>query len=239
MIRPADLGTGDDEKQHHVAAELTPEAMRLVTEVVDRRTGRLRLLPAAFWKGLDPKLVIQFATATGRWCIVTTELVAWLEERIAGRKAIEIGDGNADLGFHLGIPQTDSCARVTDPAARLRALQHHHPLPSAPPNGRQLDGLAAAQAMWSDVVVAAWPMRQRNAREANDDSYHLDVGETALLREADYICIGNRAVHMRMRIMALPHTEHAPPWLVSRAHRPEQDRIWAWKRWRGKRGRQE
>jgi hypothetical protein len=47
---------------------------------------------------------------------VTVELVAWLHDRIAGRKAIEIGAGMGDLGYHLGIPQTDSYAQIEDPA---------------------------------------------------------------------------------------------------------------------------
>jgi hypothetical protein len=205
--------------------------------VLAPRTGRLRLLPASFWKALDPRVVVMFAMVTARWCIVTTELVEWLKDRIAGRKAIEIGAGNGDLGFHLGIPQTDSHAHRDDPVMKERARALGLPFTSQPPDVLKLDGLAAVHAMRPDVVVAAWVTQEGNARDGADQAYHLGVRETAVVREADYILVGNQSVHGRKRILALPHTEHAPPWLVSRAFHPECDRIWAWKRWREKRAR--
>ena len=85
--------------------ELLGEVIRLLAEVFDVRTARFRLLPAAFWRAIDPQVLVVFATATARWGIVTVELVEWLRERIRRRKAIGIGAGNGDLGFHLGIPR--------------------------------------------------------------------------------------------------------------------------------------
>ena len=237
MIPGADAIAGSDEQVRVLSAELAPDAARLVMEVLDPRTGRLRLLPASFWKALDPELVMRFATVTARWCIVTAELVEWLRERIAGRKAIEIGAGNGDLGFHLGIPQTDSRAHQHDPLVQKRALELGHPLTSPPPDVIKLDALAAVHAMRPEVVVAAWVTQHGSSRDGADQSYYLAVRETTIVREVDYILIGNQSAHGRKRILALPHTEHAPEWLVSRAFHPERDRIWVWKRWREKRAR--
>lgn len=214
------------QETRYLALEHAPEALRLLPEIFDVRTGYFQLKPAAWWKALDPELVTFIGHAAARWCIVTTELVEWLRDRIAGRKAIEIGAGYGDLGFHLGIPQTDSYAHVTDPAAIQKAALFQHPLTRPPKDVRKLDGLAAVHACRPEVVVAAWVTHQG----INGDGYYLGVRETALVREADYILIGNEAVHHRKPILALPHETHAPPWIVSRALHPALDRIWVWKK---------
>lgn len=77
--------------------------MRLGLEVIDPQTDRLRLLPAIFWKSLHPDLLRLFAYGTARWGIVTAELVAWMKDRIAGRRAIEVGAGRGDPGRTPGV----------------------------------------------------------------------------------------------------------------------------------------
>lgn len=54
MIRHADPTLGEKER-HYLAAELAPEALRLVVEVMAPRTGRLRFLSVSFWKALEPE----------------------------------------------------------------------------------------------------------------------------------------------------------------------------------------
>ncbi|HEY3283412.1 MAG TPA: hypothetical protein VGN26_14180 [Armatimonadota bacterium] len=49
----------------------------------------------------------------------TRELVLWLQELIRGRRAIEIGAGNGWLGWHLGIPMTDSYQQSEHPDTML------------------------------------------------------------------------------------------------------------------------
>lgn len=214
--------------------ELALEVMRLGFEVLDPETGRLRLFPAAFWKALRPEVVIVFATRAARWGIVTVELVAWLREQIAGRKAIEIGAGAGDLGFHLGIDQTDSYAHCEHPAVVARARQLGHPMPRPPADVRKLDGLMAVRAMRPEVVIASWVTEYGLVGRPGmpDHTSDLGVRETALVDEAAYILIGNRSAHGAKRILDLPHEEHAPPWLVSRSADPVGDRIWSWKRQR-------
>lgn len=71
-------------------------------------SGRLRILPAAYWATTTPPERGLFCVRHGVYCLVTEELVAYLREAIAGRSAIEIGAGNGVLAEALGIPATDN-----------------------------------------------------------------------------------------------------------------------------------
>lgn len=214
---------------------LAPEALRLHLEVVDR-DGRIRLLPASFWKSLDPQLVTLWGILATRWGIVTVELVEWLREKIHGRKAIEIGAGAGDLGYHLGIPQTDSYAHAEHPAALARARYIGHPVPRPPFDVRKIDALKAVQALRPEVVIASWVTEFGTIPRAGVEDHSCDFGvrETAIVKLADYILVGNINSHGAKRILELPHEEHKMEWLVSRAFAPEQDRIWCWRRRRKK-----
>jgi hypothetical protein len=204
------------------------DLLNLIRDVLDPVTGRIRLLPAAVWQSLDPQLLQVWAYHATRWSIVTVELVDWLRDRIGGRRAIEIGAGSGDLGYYLGIPQTDSYAHLEDPAFFARAEELQIRLTTPPPDVRKLDGLKAVYAFRPDVVIASWVTQY--GIEGEIDTYHRGVRETEILACADYILIGNERVHRRKRILALKHEEYSPPWLVSRARYPELNRIWIWKR---------
>lgn len=72
------------------------------------KNGTLILRPAAFYDSLDQSALRMWCHLTGRYGLVTEELVNWLQDVIAGRPAIEIGSGCGDLAWHLNVMPTDS-----------------------------------------------------------------------------------------------------------------------------------
>jgi hypothetical protein len=216
-----------DREPRRFSPELLPEVERLSEEVMVG--GYVRLLPAAFWQALDPDLLLFWCNMVARWTIVTEELIGWLRERIAGRRAIEVGAGNGDLGHYLGIPQTDSYAHETDPRLASRSFfAGGIPLSRPPANVRRLDAVKAVHALRPEVVVASWVTER--GHKPGSPTYAHGVNEREIVQVADYVMIGNVNVHGEKKILALPHEEHSPPWLVSRANHPELNRMWCWKR---------
>ena len=70
--------------------------------------GYLRVVPAAFFEDTTVQERALFGNRHGIYGLLTTELVEWLQDRISGRTAIEIGAGNGSLAHALGIAATDS-----------------------------------------------------------------------------------------------------------------------------------
>lgn len=192
--------------------------------------GRLRLLPTAEYDRIPPDSLQLWCHLNARYGLPTIELVAWLQKRIAGRNAIEIGSGSGDLAFHLGIPATDNKLQ------KRRSIQAYYqttgqPTICYPKFVRNLDALDAVKEYRPDVVVASWvtewidpslppPPSGGNVWGVKEDEI-LAIG-------CEYIFIGNQAVHGSKKIMAQPHQELALPFLRSRANHPELDRIWIW-----------
>jgi hypothetical protein len=79
--------------------------------------GRVRALPAAAFD-VDPYDRFVWCAARARYGLPTVELVERLREMIGGRRALEVGAGQGDLGRLLGIPMTDSAQQTT---AEMRA----------------------------------------------------------------------------------------------------------------------
>jgi hypothetical protein len=79
---------------------------------------------------------------SARYTIPTIELIDFLKARIGNRKAIEIGSGNNDLGWYLGIPQTDSYIQQTEAMKTLYSALGQVPT-SPKPDVEKLDAIAA------------------------------------------------------------------------------------------------
>ena len=192
--------------------------------------GQLKLLPAAAYDGFSRAAIQLWCHHHARYGLPTVELIAWLQERIAGKKTIEIGSGSGDLAYHLGIPATDNRMQEWAEIAFQYALMGQPTIhySSAVQN---LNAVAAVRLHRPEVVVASciteWidpnlppPPHGGNVYGVKEDQI-LSTGCT-------YILIGNQHVHGRKKIMALPHESHAFPFLRSRARFPELDRVWIW-----------
>ena len=94
---------------------LDPGTIRdLAPEALDS-SGRLRVLPAAFWAQTTRDERALFGHRHGLYGFPTVELVEHLRELIGGRAAIEIGSGHGVLADALGIPATDSRQQEREP----------------------------------------------------------------------------------------------------------------------------
>lgn len=178
-------------------------------------TGSLIVHPAAFWQGFNQVEITHFCQRYGYYCIPTVELVDWLRERIAGRKAIEIGSGSGVLASMLAIPATDSRQQERAdmaPHYRLRAPIKYGK------NVNSMHAEAAVKYYKPDVVIAAWVTHKYRPTEHWRKGNQYGVDENKILRSVKtYIHIGHTRVHEAKPILEIPHGELAPPWLVSTA----------------------
>lgn len=191
--------------------------------------GRLRVLPHAFWQQFSQEEIGAFCVLHGYYCIPTVELVDWLAAQIGARRAIEIGAGSGVLADALGIVATDN--RMQEwPAIRAQYLAAQQ---TPVPYGEQVEQLDAQVALARhkpQVVVAAWVTHRWNPKEHWRKGNQYGVDEKKLLKAADYIHVGNRAVHQHKPILELDHDEYEFPWLVSRALNGSPNYIAVWRR---------
>ena len=157
-----------------------------------------------------------------RYQLVTRELVEWLRLRIGDRRAIEIGAGMGDLGFHLGIPMTDLGVQAEDPGY-WRSLGQ---APTEPPDDvERLEAEAAIARFKPAVVVGAWITETHHA----GGYAGFGVEEARIVRSVpQYIHVGNLAVHGSKRILRMKHRVYRPAGLVSRGFEPEKNAVHVW-----------
>lgn len=200
---------------------------------INPEDDRLKLLPAEEFRSIPHDQLRVWAGMTARYGFPTLELVEWLKDYIGDRKAIEVASGNADLGYHLGITQTDSYLQQASADVRAR-MQAAGQLATNPrPDVLRLDAESAVQKLKPDVVVASWLTRRfirdvdvRGEAEANA---YGPVEEKLIRGCAEYIHIGNMGVHSQKTILGLPHETYYFPWLVSRAADQSLNMIQIWK----------
>ena len=193
--------------------------------------GRIKLLPAAEFQSVPREQLMLWCNRTARYGIPTLELVRWLKGQIGNRSAIEVGAGNGDLGYHLGIPSTDSFIQCS-PELRLyyAALGQ---VPTTPPEDVfRFDAVAAVKKWMPEVVVASWLTRRfvdgKDVPGAAQASVYGPCEEELVRLSRTYIHLGNEGSHGSKTALKLKHREFSFPWLVSRAQEPEKNVVYLW-----------
>lgn len=195
--------------------------------------GRLRLFPASTYHGLDQNAFRLFCHQKARYGIPTIEQVEYIKQCIAGRSAIEIGAGCGDLGFHIGIPRTDSKSQANPIIAKRFELMGQ-PSIQYPDDVIELDALQAVYKYKPEVVVASW-ITTYAPRQQKYGSCPHGVKESKILNLCEtLIIVGNMVLHGDKPIRALDHKTIMTPWIVSRAKFPEQNCIFIWDKRNGK-----
>lgn len=216
----------------------TPELLAVVaglnSTLLDKK-GRIRLFPAAFYKALPPDALSIWCLQQARYGIPTVELVEWLKNEIGDRKAIEVGAGNGDLGYHLGIVSTDSYAQASRPEMQLTYAATGQ-VPTAPkPDVLKLSAVDAVKRLKPKVVVASWLTRKfikGKDKEGVAQAFAYGAEEEKIWENCHtYIHIGNVNSHGKKTLLAKPHLELFFPWLVSRAVDPSRNVIYLWDRY--------
>lgn len=204
------------------------QARDLAPDLLDEQ-GRMRSVPASFFASTTVIDRAVFGLRHAAYGFITDELIWWLQRRIAGRKAIEIGAGNGDLARHLGIVATDSRMQErADIREYYAAMQQ--PVISYGPEVLKLPAKDAVRNLSPQVVVASWVTHLYDPRrhEAGGNMYGVD--ELDILSHCEeYIFIGNTQVHATKLIAQIPHERFEPDWLYSRAHNGSANFIAVWK----------
>lgn len=211
---------------------LKPADVRYLDEAFgDPERGGLRPVPAGALERVPQDHLMQWCVERAIYQPPIAELIDLLAERIAGRRAIEIGSGGAGIGRALGIPSTDSYIQTT-PEVRALYAQMQQPVVEPPEYVERLDALAAIEKHNPDVVLGCFVTNLYKDGDKGGSVFGVD--EDLLLKRCAYIHVGNRS----KRILKLPYLELAPRWLRSRAIVQSDNVIWEWEkgasnRWRG------
>lgn len=202
-------------------------------DAVDKRlllpSGRLKLLPAAEFDAIAPNDLAYFCWRTGRYGLVTQELITFLGHALHGRRAIEIGAGNGDLGFHAGIPMTDlKLQDQADVAAFYAATKQ--PTIKYPADVLKLEAVEAVKRMRPAVVVGSWITHWVDPRldpgPAGGSVYGVQE-DKILSAGASYLMIGHIDVHDRKPLRRKHHIVFNIPGQRSRSD-AEGDAIYVW-----------
>lgn len=194
---------------------------RDVTRDVTDETGRLKVMPAAFWAGTTMVERVLFGHKNGSYLLPTFELVDRLRDIIAGRPAIEIGAGNGVLAEALGIPATDSRQHEL-PEVAMQYQLCRQPTVTYGPNIEHLSAVAAVRHYRPKVVIASWVSRRY---EPGDQARGIAAGgnpggvdESAIIEQCEtYVLIGNQETHRLNKVWRYQPEVEFPPYLFSRA----------------------
>jgi hypothetical protein len=201
------------------------KVQRADTDYLDRLLlvdGLVRMVPSDTLRGIQPDHLLQWCVAHALYQLPTTELIAWLRDRIAGRRAIEICAGRCCLGRFLQIPMTDNFIQTTI-EFQVAYMEMHNQMPCFPPEFvEKLDANDAVVKYDPEVVIGSWV----TSHAVNE----MGPMESLIVQRADYIHVGNIAVHGDKPILKRPHECLYYPWLASRAFDPMLNRIWQWRR---------
>ncbi|MGL5015289.1 MAG: hypothetical protein ACRC6V_13525, partial [Bacteroidales bacterium] len=197
------------------------------------------VVPSSVFDDFSENQRMQLMVKHGLYVFPTLELAEWLDKRMSGREAMEIGAGNGAMASYLGILATDNYSQSPDyrPEPKLRALWEQ--------------GRAAMEAMGQAFVTYGDEVKRIEAMDAvikhrpevvygmfithryhagDKDGNRFGVEESKLLRRCDYIMVGNAKTHCNKPLLLLPHEEIDLPGLVTRSVDQGLNRIWVWKK---------
>lgn len=207
--------------------------LALIDATLLDEVGGIKVLPAEAYAAFNRNDLLVWANMRGNYGFPTLELVNWLKARIAGRRAIEIGAGNGNLGVHLGIPMTDSYQQVDDEETKAYFALYGITPTNPPTSVEKEDGENAVRRRKPEVVVACYVTEKFQPRpgdflaKGNQRGIRYDY----IIERCDtFILIGNESIHGKNRAMGIPHETFYFPWIISRALKPELNRIWVWDR---------
>jgi hypothetical protein len=208
---------------------LSLDSVSLDSVLLDGSSNRMRLLPAAEYSKYPHVFIRGWASLRARYTLPTIELVQWLNERIGTATALEVGAGMGDLGYYLGIPQSDSAMQSSD---QMRAFYKliMQATTDPPSTVMREDAVESVKKHRPDVVIASWLTQKQLEGESTGNPFGPDE-EEILHHCKTYIHIGNDDTHGEKRILKHPHHVIRADWIVSRAARPANNNITVWKGW--------
>lgn len=227
--------------QTHTVLNAHPEDIQyllpLWVEVIDN-VYRVKCLPASEFLSVPREHLLLFMALTARYVLPTQELIAFLGDQIAGRSALEIGSGNADIYYHLRIRGTDSYIQQS-----LEVKMYYEHLakqtPTNPPYDVEcLTGEEAVSKYRPQVVIGCYITRKyiEGKDGVGSQASVYGVKEENILASPSvqtYVHVGNDNTHGTKHICKRPHEVIRLPGLVTRAAEPDKNAIYIWRNARG------
>lgn len=209
---------------------LNPERTRDIAHLLLDAEGRLLIREGRELSQTTAEERLLFGVRHGIYSLPTVELLEFLQARIAGRSAIEIGAGHGVLAQALSIPATDN-RQQEDPAIRAYYESIGQPTIRYGDHVEKLDAEHALAKYRPQVVIACWVTHRFDEAEPQRGGSITGVDEAAILENCEeYIFIGNEKVHQHKPILSLPHERLTPRWLYSRALNGSPEFIAIWRK---------
>lgn len=201
--------------------------VRLDDLLLDRPPNRIKLQPASAYSEIARNELQTWMQYRNRYVLSTVELVNWLKTKIGGRRAIEIGAGNDDLAYHLGIRAIGSYPVASTHAAPLFPGQI--PTRVVYSGLREMDAMQAILELRPEVAIGAWIPDKFTDSFGKPSKYAPN--EYQIIQNVEYIHIGCESIHERSTLLGFPHAAVKLPGLVSRTSmNPPDDVIHVWKK---------
>jgi hypothetical protein len=208
---------------------LDPTRIRDIADEALDATGRLRVLPAAYWATTTSVERALLGHLHGLYSFPTVELVEHLRTVIGGRSAIEIGAGHGVLAEALDIPATDSRQQEKSPYRDFYATTGQPPVPYGA-NVIDCHASRAVRRYRPQVVIGCWVTHKYDQSRADAGGNEQGVDEEDILSNCEtYIVVGNDRVHRTKKIWCRPHQIEHPPFVYSRARNGTPDFIATWR----------
>lgn len=188
--------------------------------------GRMKILPASFWKPLTPLERAKFCMLNGFYSLPTVELVEHLRTLIGDRYAIEIGAGNGVLAETLGIKATDNRMQERSPW-RETILATGQPCVQYGDNVFEAHASRAVRQFSPDVIVACWVHHKYRKERHERGGNMIGVDWPDVMQHCrELIFVGNEKIHQDSDIWnRKPFSLEYPDWLYSRAMNGSRDFI--------------
>lgn len=190
--------------------------------------NKMKLLPASHYKSYPWNDFRFFCHTYARYGIVTQELIDILKIYIKDKNAIEIGAGCGDLGYHLGIPMTDSKIQ-DDPLIKKVYEYMGQPTINYPEDVEKIEAISAIKKYKPQVVIASWVTAFGYPGKDDFGCNECGVKENEILNMVDtYILYGNSSVHHDKPIMKHLHTVIDHPGFISRSSSKDMNKLFIW-----------
>lgn len=163
-----------------------------------------------YYKALGNELVRAMIHSLGAYNVPTIEMVNWLKNEIKGKKVIEIGAGNGMLAKALDIIATDNYLQTK---ADIKLLYKFCEQPTVQYGEyvHKMDAIDAVKYYKPDLVIGCWVTDQNNAKIGGG------IDEEYIIKNCDYLFVGNKITHRYKTILKYEHEEIIPSFeLVSR-----------------------
>jgi hypothetical protein len=195
-------------------------------ELMFRSDGLLNIVPSKRLKEFPHSTLQMWCVKRAVYQYPTEELIDFLRQQIAGRRAIEVCAGNGAIGRALGIPMTDSYMQLI-PAIRAYYKALKQAVIAPPPDVQKFTANEAVKHFKPEVVIGAWVTELY--QEGKSDGSEFGVDEMEILKSVKtYIHVGNDKSHGYKQSMRESHQHNRFDWLVSRGQDQAKNHLALW-----------